>query len=608
MKNFFRKTIYKYLYEIRLQTKLIIAFFVMSLALLGISSLVIMEYVSSFVEKQLLNSATETFDQTTTSLQNTLFTYDQISAGIARSGLFNEVMSKDMEHYTIGQITMARQDFERNIFALLQSHVSNTAYEVEFKAYFNDGFDYFNNLTRYYSLEDYQNEPWCAPLLEQYQQNRSGFYIIPEALLMQSSSERGGYFSMIRVAMDLNHYFHILALVRMDISIDYLNDLITMNAFDHTLSAVVNKETLTLASSDHTDLLSTLYKQYDLWSLPNDTWYKIRLNHENYVIRTVQLPDYELLHFSLIPEKSLYSSIGNIRTFLLVTMLFMFLLCVPLSNIISHALVFRLQNVVNTMLHVKEGTLSTFQGDMPQGTDEIGNLISSYNYMVEQMQLLMEQEYAHGAEIKNAELKALQAQINPHFLYNTLDMIHWFAKEEMLTEIEQSVSALAQFYRIGLSNGREVITLREELKQAEAYMHIWNLRLQDAITYQCRVDPKLLDCLIIKSTLQPLLENSIAHGIREKEIPTGTIQVDISQNENEIFITVQDNGIGISPETLKKLNEDSLFTETSGHGYGLHNVQSRLKLYYGTSYGLTYSSIYGKGTTINIRIPKETIY
>ena len=607
--SLFHKAVYKYLYEIRLQSKLLLAFCAMSLVLLLSSSLLVMWYVSSVVEKQLLNSATETFDQTTTSLQYTFSIYDQISTGLATSYLFDNLMKQDMENYTPNQISTARQDFERFIFASIRDHVSSTSHKVALKIYFNDGFHYFNNRTRYYALEDHLTEPWVTAVLEQYSANRGGFYIIPGNLLSLSPEESPACFSMVRVVMDKNYYSHILALMRIDISSEYLNDMITTTAFPHTFSAVVNQDSDVLAFSD-ADAKESLYPSliagYDLWELPAGSWNTIVLNQEKYLIRTVSLPDYHLLHFSLIPRKSLYNELRELRISLILIVFLIFLLCIPFVRHISHALVFRLQSVVDTMGQVKEGKLATFQEGIPHGTDEVGELISSYNHMIEQMKLLIQREYAHGAEIKNAELKTLQAQINPHFLYNSLDMIYWFARENMVKEIEKSVSALATFYRIGLSNGKEIITLREEIDHTQAYMKLWNLRLQDTITYECQVDEELMDCLIIKSILQPILENSVSHGIREKDVPVGMIRLHVHRKENDIELVIQDDGIGIDQQTLEKLNSDTLVSESAKHGYGIHNVRSRLQLYYGSSCCLKYQSSPGQGTMVIIRIPVKT--
>ena len=601
----FRKLIHSYFYEIRLQNKLLLAFLSMSLLLLGIFSSVIISHVSSFAENQLLQSATETFQQTTASLENTFYSYEQISPGLANSYLFDDLMKQDMNQYTPGEITVIRQNFERSVFASVQNHVNSTSYEVDVKIFFNDDFHYFNNRTRYFSLENYLSAPWASSITQQYSKSRRGFYILPEDLLTEVEP---GNFSMARVVVDKKYYPHILALLRIDMPRKYLDQMITSTVFDNTLSAVINQDLNVLACSNTTlnSLLPDLISNYDLWKLPTKTWNEITLGHEKYLLRIVTIPHYKLMHFSLVPQKSLYSDLYRIRSFLLLSVFLTLLLCIPLASLLSHSLVIRLQQVVNVMQQVKTGNPVPFQENIPHGSDEIGNLISSYNHMVEQMQLLMQQEYEYGTEIKNAELKALQAQVNPHFLYNTLDMIYWFAKENMVNEIETSVRSLSTFYRIGLSSGKEIITLRDELSQSKAYMAIWNLRLQDAIIYECKVDDTLLDCLIIKTTLQPIIENAVSHGIREKDIPTGRISINVWADFDDLLITIEDDGVGIDSETLTKLNTDVLIRESVGHGYGVHNVQSRLQLYYGSAYGLKFSSTIGKGTCVTIRIPKKT--
>lgn len=607
IKKLLQKAIYKYLYELRLQSKLVIAFFIMSFILFFISYFCISSYVTSFIEEQLIDSATETFDQTTTALQNTFYTFEQISTGLARGRLFDELMSTNMENYTPGQITQTRHDFEQEIFALLRNHIAETTYEQSFKIYFNDGFDYFNNNTRYFSLKNYEKEPWCQIVIQNYALNRGGFYIIPERILQLSPQESPGSVALIRVAMDKDYYPHILAFMRIDIPTAYLNQLITTTTFDNTISAVINTEKDILASSVSfsQETLSSLLSNYDLTTFAPEVWNSITLDSKPYFLRMVRIKEYGLVHFTLIPANSLYKNLQPIKFFLFLITIFLCLCSIPIASIIARTLIFRLKNIENVMNNVRHGNLVRFQDNIPHGTDEMGNLITSYNYMIEQMELLMEQEYVHGIETKNAELKALQAQINPHFLYNSLDMIYWFAKDGMVVEIEKSVRALAQFYRIGLSNGREIITLREELSQAQAYMNLWNLRLRNTITFICKIDDPIQDFLIIKSTLQPLLENAISHGIREKDSPIGTIKIEAYLQETDILISISDDGIGIDSETLYKLNNDKIIHEYVGHGYGIHNVYSRLQLYYGSAYGLHFESTEGKGTTVTVKIPQR---
>ena len=160
---------------------------------------------------------------------------------------------------------------------------------------------------------------------------------------------------------------------------------------------------------------------------------------------------------------------------------------------------------------------------LPAGRDEIGELARTYDGMIDEIETLIAREERTQRELKGAELKALQAQINPHFLYNTLDMIKWMSRRGMADEIEELLNSLATFYRLSLSEGRETIPIRDELRHVELYARIQNMRFRGAIDFSISVDEAVLDCEILRVTLQPLVENSILHGINEKPDKRGRI-------------------------------------------------------------------------------------
>ena len=248
--------------------------------------------------------------------------------------------------------------------------------------------------------------------------------------------------------------------------------------------------------------------------------------------------------------------------------------------------------------------------------NEIGTLGKYYNSMIEEIQNLvmmlrdkieqLEEEKAHNEWAKNekrkAEIKALQAQINPHFLYNALNSIVWTATENDDEEAASFTLRLADFYRTNLSDGREYITIGEELRHAENYLWI-QTRRYDRINYRFDCDDALSSILIPKIIIQPLIENAIYHGIKPKD-GTGTIEVDAERRDGCIRITVSDDGLGIPPELLgtiqEKLHEGII---DSSSGYGIYNVNSRIKLSYGPEYGLMLYSGEGTGTRAVITLP-----
>ena len=248
--------------------------------------------------------------------------------------------------------------------------------------------------------------------------------------------------------------------------------------------------------------------------------------------------------------------------------------------------------------------------------NEIGTLGRYYNSMIEEIEDLvrmlqdkieqLEEEKAYNEWARNekrkAEIKALQAQINPHFLYNALNSIVWTATENGDEEAASFTLRLADFYRTNLSDGREYITIKEELKHAENYLWI-QTRRYDRISYSFYCDEDLSSILIPKIIVQPLIENSIYHGIKPRKAE-GEITISAGRLDRTIQITVRDNGIGIPGEQLStiqaKLHEGII---DSSSGYGIYNVNSRIKLSYGTEYGLMISSEEGEGTEAVITLP-----
>ena len=245
------------------------------------------------------------------------------------------------------------------------------------------------------------------------------------------------------------------------------------------------------------------------------------------------------------------------------------------------------------------------------GNDELKILSDSFNQMIEKTALYISQLEEEKQRVKSeqtqkrrAEFKALQAQINPHFLYNTLDSIHWKAEEAQAQEISDMVQALATFFRVNLSKGQEMIRLRDEAAHVESYLRIQQIRYGDKLEYSVQIDEDILDVRLPKLILQPLVENSINHGIREKD-GTGTIRITGTKDpEGILLLTVWDNGIGIPEEKLKNLQE-TLISGRKVHqeGYGIFNVNDRIRLNYGPEYGLSIQSEYGRETVVQLRMP-----
>ena len=234
------------------------------------------------------------------------------------------------------------------------------------------------------------------------------------------------------------------------------------------------------------------------------------------------------------------------------------------------------------------------------GTREIQELSDSFGHMVLRIQQLMSTVRQEEVNLRKTELKALQAQINPHFLYNTLDSIAWMCERGRNADAVNMVHALARLFRISISKGHELIPIAKEIEHAESYLQIQKYRYKNQFTYEFDVDPDCLDYYCNKITLQPIIENSINHGL-DLLVEEGYIRVEVCQDGDDVLFRVQDNGVGMSPEQVAAILEQDPEDRT---GIGIRNVNDRLRIYFGPPYGLHITSELDVGTCVEIRMPK----
>jgi two-component system sensor histidine kinase YesM len=241
--------------------------------------------------------------------------------------------------------------------------------------------------------------------------------------------------------------------------------------------------------------------------------------------------------------------------------------------------------------------------------DEITEMGLSFNIMVGRIRELLDAKVKEQENLKKAELRALQAQINPHFLYNTLETIIWMAESKKTDQVIEIVRALSNFFRISLSKGRDWITIGEEVERTKSYLTIQKMRYRDIMDFQIEMDGDAANNTILKLTLQPLVENALYHGIKNKR-QGGTIVVRVRVcSEDRVLLQVEDDGIGIPPEKLAQLQHE--LNDDSGEirlesGFGIGNVNNRIKLYYGRAYGVSIESEYRVGTCVTIIIPARS--
>lgn len=237
--------------------------------------------------------------------------------------------------------------------------------------------------------------------------------------------------------------------------------------------------------------------------------------------------------------------------------------------------------------------------------DEIGSLGRAFNEMLDRIQMLIDQVFSAEKKKRYAEINALQAQIKPHFLYNTFDTIHWLAKKYGAKDIVYIIQCLTNLFRIGLSGGSEIITLREEVSHVENYLKIQKVRYEDILEFEMDIAENLKGFYVHKLILQPIVENALYHGIKASR-RKGKISITAGEDGRNLVIMIRDNGVGMSEERVREINDLFETGKSRGSGYGMFNVDQRIKLSYGNDYGLRVESDPGHGTTVTIVTPKVT--
>ncbi len=387
-------------------------------------------------------------------------------------------------------------------------------------------------------------------------------------------------------------------------SSDYLQNILYNNLTNiDSVYYLINSRNSIVTSSDRR-LAGTYFMRYE--TIPSsigstEDFVTLKILDENLYVgyREINRTDWRLV--SVIPVSSVLSEGQQVlyQTAYLY-LLFVFLACVS-AVLLSGSIANRLSLVVAKM-NQHQRDKSPVKFDDTNDRDEIGQLVFHYNAMVDRIQQLIAEQAETADKLKVSEAKALQAQINPHFLYNMLDMINWLAQSGKQKEVSIAVQTLSQFYKLTLSKKNIMTPIREELKHVELFVKLQNMRYEDSITFIIDVPDEIMDCQIPKLILQPIVENSIQHGIFEKESKEGTIVIMAWTEGDDIVFTVSDTGVGILPEKLPTILDGNDEGGT-GSNIGIYNTHLRLQLLYGESYGLHFESTYGQNTEVTVKIP-----
>ncbi|WP_127837520.1 cache domain-containing sensor histidine kinase [Clostridium prolinivorans] len=317
-----------------------------------------------------------------------------------------------------------------------------------------------------------------------------------------------------------------------------------------------------------------------------------------YVVESTGLSSVAWTAYLYRPVEIVSAPANNI-TFIVVCIVFLSLLIILLACVMSSKVIVRpLRALHNNMKLIEQGDLTITVKQT--SSDEIGHLIQAFSHMVERLKYLIDEVLRSKIALQEYEMKALQAQINPHFLYNSLSLINGKAIMTGQEDISQMAQLLSTFYRTTLNKGKNLISVKDELQNTRSYAEIQKMMHSDSFDIVYDIDESMYSYTMPNLLLQPIVENAILHGIDHKETPDrGVLTISCYQEEDRLIFKVMDNGCGMTEDQC-----EAILTSESP-GYGIHNVHHRVQLYYGSEYGLRYNSTKGRGTCATLTIPKR---
>lgn len=420
------------------------------------------------------------------------------------------------------------------------------------------------------------------------------------------SREKKNYGDMAYIC-PLSLYYHSTA-YKAYLAVYYSDDKLTSILSDNlslegSVSYIVNERDAIVATSDPS--LSGIYQ------LDYDTIKASFMSSNNFIERNIldtkvyagfySISNTDWFMVTVLPSPPLIHASNRLMIQIALIYAVFLVLALIFANVLAHSITGRLSSVIRQMQTIRHGPPTPM--DSPSAHDEIGDLIDTYNYMTRKMDELMKTQAKAAEDLRIAEFNSLQAQINPHFLYNTMDMINWMALQGQTDEISHAVQSLSRFYKLTLSRKKGISTIARELEHITIYVQLQNMRYHDSIELITDIPDELSEYQIPKLTLQPVVENSILHGILEKESKSGTIVITGWMENEDVVLLVSDDGVGIPPEILSTILSGNGNSQSGGTNIAVYNTHRRLQILYGNDYGLTYSSKPGEGTEVEIRFP-----
>ncbi|AZN39066.1 sensor histidine kinase [Paenibacillus albus] len=579
---------------VSIKTKLFISYLVLIFVPLIVLTSLTYWRVSSHMEDNMQRTSRNALTQSTTYLENKLNNLLNATDILYFDKTLQDVITVSPDLYDEDYI---QQNIDQNNLITLMNQIEHNADVLHVRLYMREIPGYLYDKMRFFVFKDLDGLPW-------YEDLKASRSVVTWIAPSRFASETKGGMPIISLARRITlKTFNVTdGVIRIDMREPVVKDIVSQaNVTSTGLSYIVNSSGEIITASGNAAMLADaeLRKAAEKAAHADQDSSDIRAGNAEFLTLSRPIANTDWTFISVIPYNEIKSSGNDIRFYMIVMLLVTGVIAFLLAYLWFNSAALRLKHLARNIRNVTSGN---FHARIRiSSKDEIGQISQDFNYMVSEMAAMIEDRFETGKKIKSLELRSLQSQINPHFLYNSLDMINWSAVMSGNTEIETMIQSLSTFYKIGLSKGDDIIPIKHELEHVQAFVTLQNLRYQDQIQLVLEVDDAIMELLMVKITLQPIVENAIIHGILRSPAKSGTIRISGTRQGDFVVFIVADDGAGMSQETAKHI----LDAETSDgfHGYGIKNIHERIQLLYGASYGLSYESELGKGTTVTITLP-----
>lgn len=573
---------------LRIRTKIMMIFFVVTLSVVVTVSIFLYSRAADMVEAEAEDTIIGLLDQTAISAGNVMDRVEDICFRMYTNQSLRNIFQTKVEKYSYWQ---QMEDY----YTLTDIYNTNMAdkYIDGISLFFKVYGTYIDMQYACYAMEKAVEMPWYEDVASakgthwvcyvnpDTRKDEKGYTI---SCIRTVISKRGdlGY---IEVKLNQNIILEILQRMKKSVSSDAY--ILTKDGQVLLSSDESSNGTLFFCSQIVMEMLQTGENIRDI-SEDGGNGQKLILSQED-----------DLLFVTVVPEKIFRTRVAEFIPFVVLLAFLELVVAMAVARTLSANITGRIAELSRFMQNVP---IEDNKFAIERDNDEITELVRSYNRMLLMTRNSISEVYEAKLEKKETELLLLQAQINPHFLYNTLDSINWMANKRKAYDISKMTRLLANFFRQSLNKGENIILLRDEFSHVQTYMEIIQMRYEEEIMVHYEVEEAVLKQKTIKFILQPIVENAVVHGLMERENAGGVLDISGRHVDGKIVISIRDNGIGIEAEKLNHLLNKEEPLEGKG-GYGLKNVNDRIKLSYGEEYGLMIQSKLGLGTLVEVYLP-----